>query len=47
MKQAGVTTVLVITTRSATVQDVVSTLEAFKRAGLEHVTLYNRPGGSQ
>ncbi len=45
MKQAGVSAVVLITTRSATVQDVVSTLEALKVAEFSSVTLLNRSGG--
>lgn len=46
MKEADVSSVVLVTTRSATVQDVVSTLEAFKTAAFERVTLLNRPGAS-
>lgn len=44
MKRAGVASALLLTTRSATVQDVVSTLEAFKLADFAEVTIVNRPG---
>ena len=44
MKRSGVASALLMTTRSATVQDVVSTLEAFKRAAFADVAILNRPG---
>lgn len=45
MKKAGAKGVTLLTSRSATVQDVVSVLEAFKIASFSNVTLLNRSGG--
>ncbi len=45
MKKAGAKGVTLLTSRSATVQDVVSVLEAFKIAAFSNVTLLNRAGG--
>lgn len=45
LKEAGVTGAILLTSRSATVQDVVSVLEAFKVASFGNVTLLTRAGG--
>lgn len=45
MKKAGAKGVTLLTSRSATVQDVVSVLEAFKVGSFSNVTLLNQAGG--